>query len=308
MRKTRRLTVAGRSRPFRPDIAGRPRPRSGSRGRAGIVTGLACLVLAGCEPGSPSRPAPISAQVDGTQHSARGGPATTAPTSGTPHDFQVVIPGQTSAHGTAGTPERPSAPGAPGTMSPSGAVASPSLPAPGPTAPTGHGPVPPPPPAPTVLPRSAPPPVPGPAPRPTTRAATTPPAAKATVPNVRGLTRSEATDTLHRAGFYNISFSEGCSTNGEHEKVNGQTPEAGTPTTFDAPVGMHIHILNCVSIPDVVGMPMGSAVDYLGRLGWTPVAGQGCAVGDNSVVAAMTPASGSYARPGSRIQLDPKCR
>lgn len=125
---------------------------------------------------------------------------------------------------------------------------------------------------------------------------------------MRGLTRSEATDTLHRAGFYNISFSEGCSTNGEHEKVNGQTPGAGTPTTLDAPVGMHIHILNCVSIPDVVGMPMGSAADYLGRLGWTPVVGQGCAVGDNSVVAAMTPASGSCARPGSRIQLDPKCR
>ncbi|WP_322762414.1 PASTA domain-containing protein [Frankia sp. Cr2] len=142
----------------------------------------------------------------------------------------------------------------------------------------------------------------------TTRPATTPPAAQATVPNLYGATRSEATTILHQAGFYNISFSEGCSTTGLHDVVNSQTPVAGVTTAVTAPVGMHIHILNCASISNVVGWRMDNAADYLRRTGWTPVAGNGgCVSGNNGVVATMSPQGGSFARPGSQIRLDPGC-
>lgn len=89
---------------------------------------------------------------------------------------------------------------------------------------------------------------------------------EAIIPDVIGMTKEEAKDTLNNCGFANISVIENESEE-KKDKVFSQIPESGT--TYTKSFEIIIKISKGIEVPDVIGMDKEDAIAKLQDLGFT---------------------------------------
>jgi beta-lactam-binding protein with PASTA domain len=131
------------------------------------------------------------------------------------------------------------------------------------------------------------------------------------VPNLMGLTQTEATAAITNAGFAVGTISSAFDASAPVGQVVGQAPPADTQLLPGSQVAITVSSgpapsasPQAVSVPAVLGQTQADAVDALQAAGFAAVVEQ---VTDYSAtpgtVTAQTPSSGVYAKPGSSVTI-----
>ena len=91
------------------------------------------------------------------------------------------------------------------------------------------------------------------------------------VPDVIGLTLSDAAARLKSSGYHNIPYLYSCYGSGNFSDVVQQTPAAGTHIAPTSPVHLYLQANNCHTVPDVIGMNLSNAAAALKQAGFTDI-------------------------------------
>ena len=88
------------------------------------------------------------------------------------------------------------------------------------------------------------------------------------VPGVLGETQASAISALAASGFDNIPWLDGCYGSGNIGDVVTESPGAGTRLALTSPVHLDVQANNCVTMPDVIGDNLNSAISALEGVGF----------------------------------------
>jgi serine/threonine protein kinase len=91
------------------------------------------------------------------------------------------------------------------------------------------------------------------------------------VPDVIGMTLSEAAAKLNSSGYHNIPYLISCYGSGNFSDVVRQTPAAGAHIAPTSPVHLYLQANNCSTVPDVTGMNLSNAAATLKQAGFTDI-------------------------------------
>ncbi|WP_327679082.1 Stk1 family PASTA domain-containing Ser/Thr kinase [Kitasatospora sp. NBC_00458] len=131
--------------------------------------------------------------------------------------------------------------------------------------------------------------------------------AKATVPNVVGKTKEQATKALNDAGFTNVSADYKDDDNAPLEQVIGQDPAANAGADPTAPIKLTVSQGKAkVPVPNVVGQQKEAAQAALEGAGFQVDASKSTQTNDPAkvnTVASQTPAANSKVAANTKVQL-----
>jgi len=134
-----------------------------------------------------------------------------------------------------------------------------------------------------------------------------------TVPNVVGMTASEAQTAIGEAGLDYGSSTTEVGANSENDgTVKSQSPAAGTLVNIssesaDSVVNFVVYDNPQVAAPDLSGMNLvqvGNALTAAGLVGSSTLVTSGATLGNNGTVKSQTPAAGTMVDPGSTIEYE----
>lgn len=91
------------------------------------------------------------------------------------------------------------------------------------------------------------------------------------VPDVIGMTLSDAAARLKSSGYHNIPYLYSCYGSGNYSDVVRQAPAAGTHIAPTSPVHLYLQADNCHTVPDVIGMNLSNAAAVLKQDGFTDI-------------------------------------
>jgi beta-lactam-binding protein with PASTA domain len=122
---------------------------------------------------------------------------------------------------------------------------------------------------------------------------------QASIPDVLGMTKEKALESLNAAGFKNVSVILEDS-NKDKDKVFSQTPVSGT--LYDKSLDIIIKISKGIRVPDVITMTKGDAVTKLEELGFV-VEVSPADVAATAKVKSQIPAADTYLNYGSKVTI-----